>query len=77
MSISLPSNISLPLSPTKLQIFFVAYGLSPVNIFVLTPILYKLDIVVFTSFLAGSKKHVNPTNVIFFSHSELNFESPG
>ena len=69
---SLPSNISLLSMPTKLHILLVAYGLSPVKIFVVIPIFFKFFIVVFTSFFGGSKNATRPINTISFSSEMLN-----
>ena len=60
-----------------LQIFFVAYALSPVKIFVFTPIFFRFVIVCFTPFLGGSKNATYPTNVIFSSSLLLKTSSPG
>ena len=76
LSTSFPHKISELSIPTKLHIFEAAYGLSPVNIFVLTPIFFNLVNVFLTSFLGGSKNATNPINVIFFSSSTLKTFSP-
>ena len=77
LSISVPKRMSFPFSPAKLQIFFVAYGLSPVNIFVFTPILRNLLSVFATPFLGGSKNPIKPINVMSFSYELSKTSTPG
>ena len=56
--------------------FCVAYGLSPVIIFVVTPYSFNFCIVSFTSFLGGSKNATNPTNTILDSSDISNIFFP-
>ena len=77
LSNSTPVIILSDLNPTVLHIFFVAYALSPVRIFVFTPIFLKSFIVFFTSFFGGSKNATYPTNVISLSSLLLKTFTPG
>ena len=76
LSISVPSNIFEFSIPTKLQIFSVAYWLSPVKIFVVIPYFFNFFIVLFTSFFGGSKNATKPINIISLSSSLLNISFP-
>ena len=76
LSISVPKSVSVFSNSTRLQILFAAYGLSPVNIFVVIPILFNFFNVAFASFLAGSKNATNPINVMFASSETLNTFTP-
>ena len=73
---SVPIKILVLSMPTRLHIFPVAYGLSPVKILVVTPISFNLFKVSFTSFFAGSRNATNPIKVISFSSEMLNTFTP-